>query len=398
MEILLLTHMYPYPPDDGGRIVTYNSIKYDAESGNKITLITFNNEVIKTVLDKHAEVHIIVKDTRNNYVKMLSNLFSSMPYNLSKYYDEKVITKIDEIIKSKNIELVYIDHLHMAFYGEYIKNRYLQIPVVLRQHNVESTIMDRFYKTQKNLIVKLYAMYQYRKLYNFESRITSIFDKCFMITEDDVVRMKKMNNCVKAVAIPAGVDIDKYQPINTIHNENSIVFLGSMNWLPNEDAITWFVDKMFNRVLLDVPDTKLYIVGKNPTTRVRKLDNKDNIIVTGFVEDEREYIAKAKVFIVPLRIGGGMRIKILNAMSMGKCVVSTSIGAEGIAFNNWEDIVISDDEEKFAVNTVKMLNDINTRRNIEEAARNTIVQKYSWEIVAKKINSEYAKLVGNKHE
>lgn len=393
MRILLLTHMYPFPPDDGGRIVTYNSIKYDSMNGNEVTVITFSENKINSALDDVCKVEIIEKNTRNSIISVFKSLFSKLPYNLYKYYDKRVFSKFDELLSRDKYDLIIVDHLHMSMYIDYIKKNYKDIPVVLRQHNVENVIMKRFYEKQKNILIKLFAKLQYIKLYKYESDVVTKFDECFMITDEDKNRIIQMNNKVHAVTIPAGVDIEKYKPLESNKENNSIVFLGAMNWAPNEDGVIWFIENVFEDIEKKVPDIKLYIVGKNPTEKIKKMNNNKNIIVTGYVEDEREYISKASIFIVPLRIGGGMRIKILNAMAMSKCIVSTSIGAEGIEFKS-EDMVIANDKRSFLNEILELLSNNKMRIKYENNARKTVIEKYSWEAIYKKVVFEYKKLAG----
>ena len=165
-----------------------------------------------------------------------------------------------------------------------------------------------------------------------------------------------------------------------------------MNWLPNEDGMIWFVENVFNKILDEKLNTKLYIVGKNPSNKIKSLENK-NIIVTGFVDDDRDYIAKGKVFIVPLRIGGGMRIKILNAMSMEKCIVSTSIGAEGINVVNDKEIIISNEIHELKNKIIYALENDDVNHQIGKNARKKILDKYSWDAVTDKIVEELYKLM-----
>lgn len=391
MVILTLTHMYPYPATDGGKIVTYNTLKYMHNKGIKNILITFSESNQKTELDDVAEVYTIEKDTRNNIWQAFKNIISSMPYNMYKYKDNYVIKKIDEIVKNNKIDVIYIDHLHMAIYANYIKKKYPNIPLVLRQHNVETTIMERFYKNNNNFIIKNYAYIQYLKLKKYESKIVDKFDLVLMLTEDDKKRMNKMCKNKNIKVIPAGVDIERYYPRHDLYESNSIVFLGAMNWLPNEDGMIWFIENVFDKILSKNKSTKLYIVGKNPSNKIKELAH-DNIIVTGFVDDDREYIAKSSVFIVPLRIGGGMRIKILNAMAMEKCIVSTSIGAEGINVINQKEILIEDEASKLAKIIIKAMDDDKLNKEIGKNARKKIEEKYSWTAVTKKIEQELKKL------
>ncbi|AFV02099.1 glycosyl transferase, group 1 [Dehalobacter sp. DCA] len=393
MNILFLTHVYPYPPDSGGLIFTYNAIKHEYDQGHNVTIITLHKTEIKTPLDQIADVKIVCKNTRNRIFRMFLNMFSRMPYNSSKYKSKLVKTVIKEVLETKNIDVVYIDHLHMAVYGKYIRELMPSIPLILREQNVETTIMQRFYQNQTNPVVKLYAYIQFLKLNAYESKVVEDFDKCFMLTDNDSERIKKMNHRVKNVTIPAGVDIEKYVPKQTLEEEGSILFLGTLNWLPNADGLKWFIDHILDRVKEEIPDIKFYIVGKDPIEQVKRLHNGKNIIVTGYVDDERDYIAKCSVFIVPLRIGGGMRIKILNAMSMAKCIVSTSIGAEGIDIQNRKDIFISDDPGSFATDIIFLMKNKETRETISRNAREKVLTQYSWDAIFKIADSERSKLL-----
>lgn len=391
MVILTLTHMYPYPATDGGKIVTYNTLKYMNKKGIKNILITFNNFNVESELNNIAEVNIVKKNTINNPIKMFLNLFSYMPYNISKYKDKRVNEIIDEILEREKIDIIYIDHLHMAIYAKYISRKYPNIKLVLRQHNVETTIMNRFYKNQTNLLVKVYAYIQYIKLKKYESKITDFFDLLLMLTDNDKLRMEKMCKNKRVKTISAGVDTERYYSSINIEND-SIVFLGAMNWLPNEDGVLWFVNNVLDKIIEKKPNVKFYIVGKNPSEKIKKLQN-NNIIVTGFVEDDRMYIEKASVFIVPLRIGGGMRIKILNSMAMNKCIVSTTIGAEGIDVVNDKEIYIEDNADMFAEKILYAMNNHKKSNEIGKNARKKIVEKYSWEAIIKEICNEIDVLI-----
>jgi Glycosyltransferase len=319
---------------------------------------------------------------------MLVNLFSSIPYNSSKYVSEEIPSLIKKIVETKGIDIIYIDHLHMAIYSNFIKRQWPNMPLIFRSQNVETTIMERFYQNQSNPFIKIYAFMQYLKMRSYESKIVEVFDKCFMLTENDSQRIKEMNPKVKEVTIPAGVDIIKYSPKPNTEEGMTILFLGSLNWLPNADGLKWFIDNVLDKVIAEIPNIKFFIVGKDPIDQVKRLHDGNKIIVTGYVEDERDYISKCSVFIVPLRIGGGMRIKILNAMSMGKCIVSTSIGAEGINLKNHHDIYISDEPETFAKDIIFLLRNQAIREKVSLNARETISTNYSWKAVFKIADAE----------
>jgi len=395
IKILYLSHLYPYPPNDGGRILTYHTIKSDVDNGIEVFLLAFNESAIHSPLDQIAKVHVVTKNTRSKTSGMFWNLFSSLPYTLSKFIDERVIKVCKDILQTHSIDLIVIDSLHMAFYIDFLKKGWPDLPIILRQHNVESTIMFRFFQNQTNPIVRLYGKYQYHKLFDFERKSIEKVDRCFAISEEDRRRTIRMSPQVaeKTITIPAGVDSDKYHPLDQAEDTNSIIFSGNMGWLPNEDGIIWFYKNIFEKLKRDIPLIKFYIVGKDPSRRILRLNDNKNVIVTGFVEDERGFIARSMIFIDPIRIGGGIRLKILNAMAMAKPVVTTSVGAEGIVCNDGEDIMIADDENDFYQKIITLFKDDKKRQNIGTRGRKTVVENYSWEKITQKMHEEYLSLI-----
>jgi len=399
MKIFQLTPRLPYPLNDGGKISIFNLTKYISLRGHKITLLSIESNQKKDLqvniqaLEKWCDVKVVYKDTKTKLWGLFLNLFFRIPYTISKYHSEKVKNTVKEILLKKKFDIVHIDSLHMSYYGEFIKREF-RLPVVLREQNTETTIMERFYKNQKNPFIKLYAYLQWKKLYKYEAKICEIFDKCLMITKEDEKRIKSMNPKVKTCVIPAGVDVSYFHPLRMEKEPFSLVFVGSMEWPPNADGVLWFYSKIWPEVRKIFPKVKFYVVGHNPPIEVRKLEKKDkNIIVTGFVEDIRTYVAKSLLYVVPLRIGGGMRLKILEAMAIKKPIISTSIGAEGIEVTNGKDIIIADNGKNFAKEVIRLLKDKNYRDRIAENGRKLVEEKYRWEYIIEKLEEEYIGVV-----
>ncbi|MFE9080443.1 glycosyltransferase [Bacillus mobilis] len=390
-NILFLTHLYPYPPDDGGRIVTFNTIKEFHSYGYNVILGSFLDNSIqeKPKMPMELKEVVIPFNYKNSYEKLFKNLFSMIPYNMYKYINRNMEIELVKILKEEKIDLIYIDHLHMAYYAEFLKRNFeeLNIPVVLRQHNVESTIFERAVQEEKNIIKKMYLKIQYHRLYKYESRVVNQFDEIFTITDDDSDRMLEMNNKIKISCVPAGVDIEKYKPISNLvkNNKPVITFLGTMSWLPNINGIQWFLDEIFPEVLKFNNEIILYIVGKNPPEKLYRYQKKypHNVVITGFVEDEREYVAQSDVFIVPLKIGGGMRIKILNALAMKKAIVTTSIGVEGIKISS-DGICICDNKQEFVKSIINLLQDNSFSTEMSEKGYREVISKYSTEKILRK--------------
>jgi len=392
MKIFQISTRAPYPPLNGGEIVAYNTIKYLSMRGHDIILISITDKKKKIPeMEKYCRWIPIQKHTGSTIIGLLSNLFSKKPYTISKYHSNEAKRIILEILKKVNVDLVHLDGLHVAYYGAFIKQK-LGLPIILREHNVETKIMERFYKNQHNPFIKLYAYFQYKKLYNYEAKISEIFDRCFMITKKDEKLIKQMNPKAKTAVITSGVDTSYFSPIEIEEEPYSIISVGSMDWMPNVESILWFHNKILPQVKEKIPQAKLYVIGKAPPNCIRKLKNED-IIVTGFVEDVRNYIAKCQVFIVPLRTGSGMRIKILVALAMRKAIISTSVGCEGIEVTDGKNIHIADTPEDFAQKIVKLLNNKEERRNIGKEGLKLVKDKYQWERIAEQIEGEYKKIL-----
>jgi len=392
VKILEITTRLPYPPTDGGKLVTFSIVKYLALRGHDITLICFGDKVKKVPeLEKYCKLITIRKNIKTNVMSLLFNLFLDIPYGPSKYHSRIIGEKINNEIKRNIYDIIQLDHLHTAYYGPFIKKKY-NLPVILQEHNIENMIMKRYYENQKNIFVKSYAYLQYKKLYKYESKICEIFNRCFMITKIDEKIIKDMNSNIKTSVVPAGVDTSYFYPIKLRKEEFSLVSVASMNWLPNIEAINWFCKEVLPLVKKKIPKIKLYIVGKEPPNSIRNLAN-HNVFITGFVKDVREYIAKGQIFIVPLKTGSGMRIKILNSLAMGKAIVSTSVGCEGIEVTDGENIFIADSKEEFTEKILCLLNNESKRKRLGENGLKLVKKKYRWEKIVENIENEYKEII-----
>mgnify|MGYP003810513841 CR=1 FL=1 len=394
MKILYLTPRTPYPPDDGGKIASFGLIKYLALRGHDITLLSIAPSYANNIseLKRYCRVETGMKGTSNSYKDMLLNMLSKVPYTISKYHSKAFLDKLRKVVRGNHFDIVHIEQLHMAYYGEFIKKEF-GLPIVLREQNVESTIWERYYLEASDPLIKFYARLQLHKVYTYESKIAAEFDRCFMITEKDKERILMMNPNVKASVIPGGVDISYFYPLDIPIEPYSVVSVASIEWPPNIDGILWFVNRVWPLVKLKLPQARFYVVGKNPPAKIKKLAKKD-IIVTGYVEDVRKYIARATVFVVPLRTGGGMRIKILNAMAMGKAVLSTAVGCEGLDIENGKNIYVADSEKEFAHLILKLLQDECERKKIGEQALKLVIELYRWDKVAEQTEYEYKNILG----
>jgi len=395
MNVLFLMSQLPYPLDTGAKIRTFNLIK-KVSKVNKITLVAFGDEQkdldkVKALNKICNQVHIVSRGRDFSYLSILFNFFSVLPYNIKKYFSKKMVKLIQKLIKADEFDLIHCDSLQMSHNLSIIDS----IPKVLTEHNVESQIIKRYFENETNLIKKGIIYYQWKKLFKYEIEICKKFDHCITVSEEDKKILENHGNINCISVVSNGVDTDYFKLLATSHQtpEESIVITGSMDWLPNSDAVEYFCRDILPLIWEDKPNLRFYVVGRNPTEAVKKLAEKDHrLVVTGIVDDVRSYVAKAKVFVVPLRIGGGSRLKILEAMSMKKAVVSTSIGAEGLGVEHGKNIILADGPESFANAVKKVFKDDELRKSLENEGEKLVKEKYDWSVVAVGLKEVWAKV------
>jgi len=256
-------------------------------------------------------------------------------------------------------------------------------PKVIFTHNVEATIWRRHHEVATDIIWKTISWLEWRKMEGAERRYLRLADLVLTVSGTDRDAFASFLDPEKLTVIPTGVDLDYFQPKPGQEAENSLVFTGSMDWLPNEDAIFYFAEAILPLIKRRFPDVSLQVVGRNPSRKLQALAGSEKSIeLTGWVNDIRPFLVRGAVCIVPLRIGGGTRLKIFEAMAMGKGVVSTSVGAEGLAVQSGENILLADTPNDFAESVISLLTNPKRRQQLGTAARTMVQENYSWTRVA----------------
>jgi glycosyltransferase involved in cell wall biosynthesis len=260
-------------------------------------------------------------------------------------------------------------------------------PKILFQHNVESIIRRRHYELAGRMPAKAYLYWEWLRLFRNERELVRQFDRCVMVSESDQASMARLYGVTNTSTIPTGVDIDYFRPGRASSGgEIDLVFTGSMDWFPNQDAVMFFVRDVLPRIRRQFNST-FWIVGRNPPAAVKRLSSEHaDVKVTGSVDDVRPYIDRACVYVVPLRIGGGTRIKIFEAMSMGKAVVSTHVGAEGLPVIDGKTIVLAEDAAAFAERVSSLVMDRELRHRIATAGMTLVRDHYTWDVAARRFS------------
>ena len=402
MNVLFLSTRSPYPLVSGHCLRTYYTLKGAAERHNVIfvTFIQKEEELKKENIDHLKEfchaVYPFKIPAYSSPLKLLAslliNLFSPLPYVAQKYDVPTFRRKIRKIILKEKIDLVHVDMLPLS---QYI-NEFEEIPKLLVDHNVESIRLFRWFKEEKNFLKKVYLGLQWLKLKRYEAKTVGKFDACILVSEYDKKLMKRMNPQAKLFVVPNGTDTEYFKPRDLQEIPNSIVWFGHMDVHTNRDAVLYFWREILPIILKKFPDAKIMFVGSDPPKSIVKRSMVDKRIkVTGAVEDIRPYVQQAAVVIVPIRIGGGTRLKILDAMAMGKVIVSTSIGCEGIDVTDGKNILIADSPNDFASKVVTLLKNDKFRIKLKENARK-LAKKYDWRNIQKLQEKVYGYVI-NKH-
>jgi len=399
MNILFLTPRLPYPSDTGAKIRTWNLLLQAKKTGHNVILLSFvyDKEDVKGIeIIKKEGIKVFIVDGKDkiSVITILRALALNLPLTVAKYSGKKMRVMLREMMKNEGIDIVHLDHIHMSQYADCCNGT----PTVIDEHNVESVILRRYAEREASFLKKLILRSEYKKMAKFEKTQCFKASKIFVVSENDRNNLTKIcGTGINPEIIPNGVDTDYFTPPYAPHPAPfSIVFTGSLDWFPNEDGLIYFFTEIYPFIKEKIPRVNITIVGKSPSKRLLQFARNDNSVnFTGRVDDIRPFIANAKVFVVPLRIGGGTRLKILEAMAIGLPVVSTSIGAEGLEANNNEQLLIADTPDEFVEKVISVMEDEELEIRLGNEGRRFVEEKYDWKIVGNKLNETYREVVNN---
>jgi polysaccharide biosynthesis protein PslH len=391
MRILWLNPNLLLPLDKGGKLRTWNLMRHLAER-HEITYLSFadprtspaEREGMREVC---AHLQIVprtdpAKGSLAFYSDAAARLFDPLPYATGKYRSTEYRDKVESLLATGQFDLVVCDFLVPAVNMP----RELPCPSVLFTHNVEAEIWRRHYEGQTDPVRRFLFKQQWRRMLRFEAATVSRFDLVLAVSDTDRDTLQRLyadELQAPVFTVATGVDTNFFAPpAVAAMSPHHLVFTGSMDWIPNEDAMKHFCADIFPRIRAEEPGVTLSIVGRAPTPAVQRLAEIPGVEVTGRVDDVRGYVGRAAVYVVPIRIGGGTRLKIFEAMGMGKAVVSTTVGAEGLPVTHGKDVWIADTAGAFASAVVSLLRGPARRVQLERAARELVVTHYDWSAVA----------------
>ncbi|HMT28701.1 MAG TPA: glycosyltransferase family 4 protein [Bacteroidia bacterium] len=374
MKILLLCLRFPYPPSDGGTIAMYNMAYALHKAGAQVKILSFNTKKhyvdLKNVPEEFTKIfkpESVYLDATVKAVPAFLNLFSSESYNISRFNVQEFHDKLEEILSHETFDIIQLESLFVTPYLTTIR-KFTSAKIVFRAHNVEYIIWERLAASTRNPVKKWYLNLLAAKLKDYELSLLNKFDSIVVLTEDDKNIFMKSGCTIPVLVSPIGLDTEKYQVTEADKSSLSVFHLGSMDWLPNIEAIDWFLEKVYPLVTNSNIAFNIYLAGKNMPQRVFDRAAK-NLVVTGKVDDAKKFMHDKAIMIVPLLSGGGMRVKIIEGLAMGKTIISTTIGAEGINYTDGKNIIIANSPEDFSRAILKCVSDLEYCRKIGKEAR-----------------------------
>ncbi len=385
MKILQVCNKFPYPDRDGGAIATMAFTREFSKQGHEVTVAAINTskhhfdyhklpEDVKSIADfRKADVNTDVSPLK----LILNFLFSNKPYNAIRFVNEDFRELLIRVLKEKQFDVVQLEGLYLCPYIDIIR-KYSKALISLRAHNVELEIWERIYLNEKNRLKKWYFKNLASRLSHFETSYLNKYDVIVPITERDAKRFDVLGNKKPTFAAPMGINPFDLDLKMEDELENSIFHLGGLDWPPNQEGLIWFLENVWPELLKKIPNLIFYIAGRNaPENLINKFFEYDNIIFHGEIAKAQKYMISKGIMVVPLLSGSGMRVKIIEGMGLGKIIVSTPIGAEGIKAINNEHIIIADKPEEFISSIEFYLKNKDKANSIRKNAVKLVNEEYN---------------------
>ena len=400
MKILFVTPFLPSPPRFGGQR-RLDGLMRSLAKNHELSLISFtaSDEFKQMSLDAtHQYCKEVVifpdmelvarRDKRLLQARSLVSLHSFEHLLVARRVE--FLARLQQLIERGGFDIVQVEFVQMAALKFQLPSD-RRFRTVLDEHNIEFDIVKRTASAQVSAARRLYSAIDWRKLKREETRAWRWFDGVSVTSERDGAILKELSPGTKLSVVPNGVDIELFQPPSAEPEPDSLLFFGAMNYYPNADGLSYFLERVFPLILAKRPSTKLRVVGPAPDS-VKRLQG-PNVEVTGFVDAVEPYIDRAAAVIVPLRLGGGTRLKIVEAMAKAKAIVSTRVGAEGIDVVNGESALLADDPQGFAAHVESVLSDRALAGRLGASARKLAEDRYSWPALVQGLERFYQQVL-----
>lgn len=400
MNILFLSPWLPWPPHDGARIRILETLRYLSRR-NRVTLVTtvrHSEQVAHTsALNGLCEkiVTTVLSDQTQPVLRRLSlGLLRGMPLIHAFHFDTKLAQRVHELTSQGLYDIIHVEFPFLSSYLASLSPR-CQAKKVLNMHNIESIRFDRELRFTSPMSRRILIRWDRLFFESWETRAIRQFDGITTVSDVEREWIQRHAPTAAVELVPNGVDTKYFCPTRALKANPSLVFTGLMDHPPNVDAVVWFCNEIFPPLRRKIPNLSFKIVGSRPHPKVLQLGKSEGVHVTGEVADIRPYLAESSALVVPLRSGGGTRLKILQAMAMERTVLSTTLGAEGLEVTPGLNILIADAADEFVSQILVLLASPQMADRLGKAGRKLVVEKYDWQLCLSRLEKLYDRLMGN---
>jgi len=391
MKILQLCKKFPYPLKDGESIAITNLSRSLTESGCRVDLLAMNTSrhfvelsQVNGALDHYENVYAVEVDNRIKPLEALGNLIKGKSYHISRFESNSFKENLIKLLKREKYDVIQLETLYLTPYIDIIR-KYSKGLVSMRAHNIEHEIWDKIAKNTKLLPKRWYLKKLTQQLKDYEVKHLNDFDFLIAISDRDLIKFKNMGYHNGAVSTPVGINLSAYGASPTKEKvKPELSFIGSLDWMPNLEGLQWFLDK----VMPSLNEVELHVAGRN-TPDSLKSNPQNNVVIHGEVDSAQKFINSYPIMVVPLLSGSGMRVKILEGMALGKLVITTSKGVEGIGATDGINVLLADTAEQFIEKIKWAVSNPERSNSIGQAARSFISSEYDSVEIAKKLKLAY---------
>ena len=396
MKILQICHKPPYPPSDGGTIAMNNITQGLLKSGYQVKVMALETqkhalkrEAIPASYVEKTALQTVYTDTSVRLASALKSFLTQQSYQINRFYSKTFAVMIAEVLKKEQFDIVHLESLFTTPYIPVIR-QYSKAKIVLRTHNIEHLVWQRMAKTEQNLVKRCAIKAFSSQLRKYESAIGAKIDAFAAISTPDFQYFENLYKNVPGAVIPFGIDVDDYEPEEDYmpSDKPELFHIGSMDWLPNIEGVEWFLDEVWPSILQEFPEVTFTIAGRKIPLEIQNRDDR-NLIVAGEVPSANEFMLSKDIMVVPILAGSGIRVKIIEGMALGKVIITTSIGAEGLEVENGKNILIANTPEEFVAAVEKCVKTPDVCAILGENARNFVSLNHNNELIIKKLIDFY---------
>lgn len=398
MKILQLTKKVPFPPKDGESIAINSLAKGLAELDTSISLLAMNTSKhyyegpdLKNKLPYYESIDMVPVNNDLHWWAALQNLFSPQSYHIQRFVNDAYAQRLQVILEQENYDIVQLETLYLAPYIPVIR-RYSKARICLRAHNIEHEIWERIARHTPKGPRRWYLQYLSQKLKRFELQQLNEYDLIAPISARDETRLRELGLQGPSTVIPIGMETPQY-PFQelSLRAPHSISFIGSLDWMPNQEGLQWFLDKIWPKLATTYPQLKFHIAGRNTPESFYRYASKQ-VVVHGEVPSSVDFLSQHPIMVVPLLSGSGMRAKILEAMALGRQVITTRVGLEGIGAEHGQEVLIADRLEEWQKAFQLCFEELTLAPEMAHRARQFVQEHYHYRAVAKRLKASYATL------